>query len=66
VLSDGGSVAKDLGVLNIAGALPFAIAPAVASVVLALGGGSYAILYAVAAGCAVVGALAILPVKRVR
>ena len=66
VSAGGGSVAKDLGVLNITGALPFAIAPAVAPVVLALGGGSYAILYAVAAGCAVVGALAILPVKRVR
>ena len=66
VLPDGGSVAKDLGVLNIAGALPFAIAPAVAPVVLAVGGGSYAVLYAVAAGCAAVGALAILPIKRVR
>ena len=66
VLPDGDSAAKDLGVLNIAGALPFAIAPAVAPVVLAAGGGSYPILYAVAAGCAVVGALAILPIRRVR
>ena len=66
VLPDGGSVAKDLGVLNIAGALPFAIAPAVAPVVLAVGGGSYSVLYAVAAGCAVVGAFAILPIRRVR
>ena len=45
---------------------PFAIAPAVAPVVLAVGGGSYSVLYAVAAGCAVVGALAILPIRRVR
>ncbi len=66
VLPDGDSVAKDLGVLNIAGALPFAVAPAVAPVVLALGDGSYSVLYAVAAGCAAVGALAILPVRRVR
>ena len=66
VLPDGGSAAKDLGVLNIAGALPFAVAPAVAPVVLAVGGGSYSVLYAVAAGCAVVGALAILPIRRVR
>ena len=63
---DGGSVAKDLGVLNIAGALPFAVAPAIAPVVLAVGGGSYSVLYAVAAGCAVVGALAILPIRQVR
>ena len=66
VLPDNGSVAKDLGVLNIAGALPFAIAPAIAPAVLAAGGGCYTILYAVAAGCAVVGALAILPIRRVR
>ena len=66
VLSGHGSVAKDLGVLNIAGALPFAIAPAVAPAVLAAGGGSYSILYAVAAACAVVGAVAILPVRQVR
>jgi MFS family permease len=66
VLPDGESAAKDLGVLNIAGALPFAVAPAVAPAVLALGHGSYSVLYAVAAGCAVAGALAILPVKRVR
>jgi MFS family permease len=66
VLPDGESAAKDLGVLNIAGALPFAVAPAVAPAVLAAGGGSYAVLYTVAAACAVAGALAILPVKRVR
>ncbi len=66
VLPDAGSVAKDLGVLNIAGALPFAVAPAIAPVVLAVGGGSYSILYAVAAGCAVAGALAILPIRQVR
>jgi MFS family permease len=66
VLPDSGSVARDLGVLNIAGALPFAIAPAVAPAVLAAGGGSYAVLYVVAAGCAAAGALAILPITRVR
>jgi hypothetical protein len=41
-------VAKDLGVLNIAGALPFAVAPALAPLILAVGGGSYSALYAVA------------------
>jgi MFS family permease len=58
--------AKDLGVFNIASALPFSIAPAIAPAVLAIGGGNYGVLYAFAGGCAVVGAVAILPVKRVR
>ena len=66
VLPDTGSAAKDLGVLNIAGALPFALAPALAPAILALGGGSYTVLYAVAGGCALIGAAAILPVKGVR
>jgi hypothetical protein len=58
--------AKDLGVLNIAGALPFTVAPALAPAVLAIGGGSYGVLYGVAGVCAVVGAAAILPVRRAR
>jgi MFS family permease len=65
VLPDPASVAKDLGVLNIAGALPFAIAPALAPAILAIGGG-YGVLYAVAGLCAILGAFAILPVKGVR
>jgi MFS family permease len=60
------SAAKDLGVLNIAGALPFAVAPAIAPAVLAIGGGSYPALYAVAGACALLAAAAILPVKKVR
>jgi MFS family permease len=66
VLPDKDNVAKDLGVLNIAGALPFAIAPAIAPAILAIGGGSYGVLYAVAGVCAILGAFAILPVKGVR
>lgn len=66
VLPETDSAAKDLGVLNIASALPFALAPALAPVVLAVGGGSYPALYAVAAACALAGALAILPVRGVR
>ena len=58
--------AKDLGVFNIASALPFSIAPAIAPAVLAIGGGNYGVLYAFAGVCAVIGAVAILPVKRVR
>jgi MFS family permease len=66
VLPDSASAAKDLGVLNIAGALPFALAPAVAPAVLGASGGSYPALYAVAAGCAFLGAIAVLPIRRVR
>ncbi len=66
VLPDSGSTAKDLGVLNIAGALPFALAPAAAPAILAVAGGSYAALYAVAGACAVAGAAAIVPVRGVR
>ena len=66
VLPDKDNVAKDLGVFNMAGALPFVIAPAIAPIVLAIGGGSYGVLYAVAGVFAVVGAAAILPVTGVR
>jgi MFS family permease len=66
VLPDKDNVAKDLGVFNMAGALPFSIAPGIAPAILAVGGGSYGVLYAVAGVCAIAGAVAILPVKRVR
>jgi MFS family permease len=66
VLPDKDSAAKDLGVFNIAGALPFSIAPGIAPAILAIGGGSYGVLYGVAGVCAIIGAFAILPVKRVR
>ena len=65
--SDGRTLAaNDLGVFNIAGALPFSIAPTIAPVILAMGGGSYGVLYAIAGFCAIIGAFAVLPVKRVR
>ena len=55
VLPDDASTAKDLGVFNMAGALPFSVAPALAPFVLSLGGGSYGVLYAVAGRCALLG-----------
>jgi MFS family permease len=58
--------AKDLGVFNIAGALPFSIAPAIAPAILAIGNGGYGLLYAVAGVCAVIGAVAVWRVKGVR
>jgi MFS family permease len=66
VLPDNDNAAKDLGVLNIAGALPFSVAPGIAPAILAVGNGSYGVLYAVAGVWAIIGALAILPVKGVR
>jgi MFS family permease len=66
VLPDNASAAKDLGVMNIAGALPFSVAPAIASAILAVSHDSYGILYAVAGVSAVLGAAAILPVEGVR
>ncbi len=66
VLPDTGSAAKDLGVINIAGALPFALAPALAPAVLAVSGNSYSVLYLVAGACALLGALAVVPIRRVR
>jgi MFS family permease len=66
VLPHKDNVAKDLGVFNIAGALPFSIAPAGAPIILAIGGGNYGVLYAFAGICAIIGAVAILPVRGVR
>jgi MFS family permease len=66
VLPNPDDSAKDLGVFNYAGALPFALAPAVAPSILSLGGGSYGFLYGVAAACAAAGAFAVLPVKAVQ
>jgi hypothetical protein len=66
VLPDSASVAKDLGVMDIPGALPFSIGPALAPMVLAAGGGSYASLSAVEGASALAGAGAILCVRQVR
>jgi MFS family permease len=66
VLPDRDQAAKDLGVLNIAGALPFSLAPALAPAILGLGGGSYRVLFTVAGACAILGAACILPVRGVR
>lgn len=66
VLPDRATAAKDLGVFNISSALPFFVAPALAPGILALGNGSYAVLYTAAGLSATLGAAAILGVRRVR
>lgn len=67
VLPDPDDAAKDLGVFNIANAFPQAIAPAFGALLLGAGGGrNYQLLLFVAAVVCVVGALAVLPVRKVR
>lgn len=66
VLPNPEDTAKDLGVFNIAMAGPQTLAPAVSAALLAMGGGSYDLLLGVAAVIALLGALTILPVKKVR
>lgn len=58
--------AKDLGIFNVANALPQAIAPAVAPVILALSGDNYTWLFAIAGSIALLASITILPVKSVR
>jgi hypothetical protein len=53
-------------VFNIAGALPFSVAPGITPAILAVSGGSYSALYAVAGVSALLGAAAVLPVQGVR
>jgi MFS family permease len=66
VLPDTADSARDLGLFNMANALPYALAPAAAPVILSAGGGSYAVLYAVAGACALLAAVAVVPIRGVR
>lgn len=67
VLPDVEDTAKDLGVINIANALPQSIAPAIAPAVIALGTstaiGGYSLFYLVGAAAALAGALVVYRVK---
>ncbi|MET7338753.1 MFS transporter [Nonomuraea sp. NPDC005650] len=66
--NDGATAAKDLGVFNIANAVPQMVAPAIAPIFLAIGtgGGNYTALFIGAAAFSALGALAIQPIKGVR
>lgn len=68
VLPNGGATAaKDLGVFNIANAVPQMVAPAIAPLFLAIGsGGNYLALFIGAAAFSLLGALAIQPIRGVR
>jgi MFS family permease len=62
------AAAKDMGIFNIANALPQSLAPAIAPVLLAVGGvtDNYIALFLGAAVFAILGAITVLPIKKVR
>ncbi|MES2301782.1 MAG: MFS transporter [Pseudomonadota bacterium] len=70
VLPNPERTARDLGLFQIANTLPQSVAPAIAPIILTLGtggvGGNYAALYAFAAASSLLGAFAIIPLRRVR
>ncbi|WP_454049883.1 MFS transporter [Cellulomonas sp. Marseille-Q8402] len=70
VLPDPENPAKDLGLMNLANTLPSSIVPAVAPALLAIGAGAgqqnFTALFGFGAIAAVLGALAILPIRGAR
>lgn len=68
VLPDKGSAAKDMGIIQIASSLPQSLAPAIAPLFLAIGGGhsNYEAVFIAAAIFAGFGTLAILPIRHVK
>ena len=65
VLPDAHSRGKDLGIMNIASAVPQAVAPLLGAVIVAAVAGFQG-LFLLAAAAAMLGALAVLPIKGVR
>jgi MFS family permease len=69
VLPNQKDAAKDLGVFQIANSLPQSLAPSIAPLFLAIGGtatGNYPALFVAATVFAIVGAFAVLPVRKTR
>jgi MFS family permease len=65
VLPDPASHGKDLGIMNIATAVPQAIAPLFGALIVAYAGG-FAVLYVIAGLTSLAGALAVAPIRTVR
>lgn len=57
---------KDLGILNVANALPQSVAPAIGPMILAAGGGNYTWVFVAAGTIALLGSFAIMPLRGVR
>lgn len=67
ILPSAKTAARDLGVFNMASSLAQSLAPAIAPVFLIIGGGgNFVALFAAAAVFAVLGALAIIPIRGVK
>jgi MFS family permease len=66
VLPSAAETAKDMGVFNVANALPYSVAPALAPLVLAVSGNRYPALFAVAGVCALASAVAVGRVRSAR
>jgi MFS family permease len=66
VLPSAAETAKDMGVFNVANALPYSVAPALAPLVLAVSGDRYPALFAVAGACALASAVAVSRVRSAR
>lgn len=66
VLPDKDNAGKDMAVFNMSSTLANAVAPAIAPIILLIGGGSYSALFLVAGAVAIAGGIAILPVRSVR
>ncbi|MCJ1694480.1 MFS transporter [Rathayibacter caricis] len=69
VLPDPENSGKDLGVFNIANALPQTIAPLIGGILVYVSdpsGNNYALWFSVCAVAAIIGALVIFPIKKVR
>jgi tellurite resistance protein TehA-like permease len=71
VLPDPANPAKDLGIMNLANTLPSTIVPTVAPLVLAIGASAtnpqnFTALFLFGAIAGLIGALFILPIRRVR
>jgi MFS family permease len=69
VLPNPDDAGKDLGVLNIANALPQTLAPAIGGTLLYIGsaaGTNYTLWFSVCGAAALIGAIVIFPIKKVR
>jgi MFS family permease len=58
--------AKDLGLLNVANALPQVIAPLLAPVILESSGANYTLLFLIAGALPVLGGAVLLPIRTAR
>jgi MFS family permease len=66
VLPDAATRGKDLGIMNIATAVPQALGPLIGAGAVVAAGGSFALVFVLSAVCAFAGALAVTRVRSVR